>query len=335
MLEKQEIEIADIEQCLLSFYQLKLKEIEFLPLGADFSTAVYRAVAQDNKPYFVKLRTGNFQTTSILLLDFFHEKGISRVIPPLRTVHNEPWVQQKDFVLTVFPFVDGVNGVKKPLSTAQFYEFGKMIKGIHSLPLPAKLRNSIKVDTFSSTFSKQLYSILQNRSQTMNTELAAALMGFLLQHQQRLFTVLERTEDLHQKIINHPYKQVVCHADMHAYNLLVTENEAFYLTDWDETILAPKERDLMFINSGIEGDNPDTEEQQTAFYAGYQPDKINMEILAYYRYARIIEDIVLYCEEIFSAVSTPVDLQQSFRYLQSNFTENSTLDKADEAYRQI
>ena len=47
---------------------------------------------------------------------------------------------------------------------------------------------------------------------------------------------------------------VLCHADLHAWNVLLDTDRQLWLVDWDETILAPKERDLMFVVGGIGND---------------------------------------------------------------------------------
>ncbi len=44
---------------------------------------------------------------------------------------------------------------------------------------------------------------------------------------------------------------MLCHSDIHGGNVLIAENDALYIVDWDEPIMAPKERDLMFIGGGI------------------------------------------------------------------------------------
>lgn len=40
---------------------------------------------------------------------------------------------------------------------------------------------------------------------------------------------------------------VLCHADFHDANLLIDPTGRLFIVDWDEIILAPKERDLVFV----------------------------------------------------------------------------------------
>lgn len=50
--------------------------------------------------------------------------------------------------------------------------------------------------------------------------------------------------------------------------------------------------------------------------------------IAYYRYARIIEDIGTYCEQIFLSDEGGDDREMSFYYLQSIFLPNGTIERA-------
>ena len=81
-----------------------------------------------------------------------------------------------------------------------------------------------------------------------------------------------------------------CHADIHAGNVFIDTHNKLYIVDWDTLIFAPKERDLMFIGGGIE--HWYKEEQSGLFYKGYGFVEINLPALFYYRYERIIDDIV-------------------------------------------
>ena len=75
--------------------------------------------------------------------------------------------------------------------------------------------------------------------------------------------------------------------------MLIDGKGDLYIVDWDAPIMAPKERDLMFIGGGVANvwNNPHEED---CFYQGYGNSEINQVILAYYRHERIIEDIAIY-----------------------------------------
>jgi spectinomycin phosphotransferase len=82
-----------------------------------------------------------------------------------------------------------------------------------------------------------------------------------------------------------------------------------YIVDWDEPIMAPKERDLMFIGGGVCNvwNNPS---EEALFYKGYGKTEINKTILAYYRHERIVEDIAEYSQILlFTKVRTEDKLE--------------------------
>jgi spectinomycin phosphotransferase len=125
----------------------------------------------------------------------------------------------------------------------------------------------------------------------------------------------------------------LCHADIHAWNLLIADDDALYMVDWDTLIFAPKERDLMFIGGGLGGNGRTPQEEETLFYQGYGPANINQIALAYYRYERIIEDIGVYCQQIFLSDEGREDRPQAVEYLKSNFRPNGTIAVACQSDR--
>ncbi len=85
MLEKPDLQDENIVACLWDEYGFVVKQITFLPLGADLNTAVYRIDLENGAPCFLKLRRGVFSKISVTLPKFFNDQGIPQVIPPLET----------------------------------------------------------------------------------------------------------------------------------------------------------------------------------------------------------------------------------------------------------
>src|ERR1700694_2676955 len=75
---------------------------------------------------------------------------------------------------------------------------------------------------------------------------------------------------------------VICHADLHARNLIRDQAGRVFVIDWDEVMLAPKERDFIFLR----------EPQANAFWEGYGHREINWLALTYYLWERVIQDII-------------------------------------------
>jgi spectinomycin phosphotransferase len=96
-------------------------------------------------------------------------------------------------------------------------------------------------------------------------------------------------------------------------------------------LLAPKERDLMFIGGGID-DIWKSKQDETVFYEGYGKTEINIAALAYYRYERIIEDLAVICEQIILTDEGGADREQGYKWFTSNFDPGGTIEIAEQTY---
>ena len=75
-------------------------------------------------------------------------------------------------------------------------------------------------------------------------------------------------------------RQVLCHGDLHAWNVLVVSDNHLWIVDWDEAVLAPRERDLMFVVGGI-GHGLVRPHDTERFLQGYGETGIDPRLLAY------------------------------------------------------
>ena len=115
MLEKPDLPDDKIIACLQADYGLHVATIAFLPLGADLNTAVYRVTADDGTSYFLKLRSGVFDETSVALPKFLSDQGIAQVIAPLATSTGQLWANLDAFKVILYPFIEGRNGYEVDL----------------------------------------------------------------------------------------------------------------------------------------------------------------------------------------------------------------------------
>ena len=115
---------------------------------------------------------------------------------------------------------------------------------------------------------------------------------------------------------------------MHGWNLIVDKEGALYIVDWDTLIFAPVERDLMFVGAGIWDSGPTASEEESLFYQGYGQTTINKDVLCYYRFERIIQDIGDYCEYIFLSDEGGEDRMRCFEALQPVFLPNGAIERA-------
>ncbi len=67
MLIKPNLKDEEIIACLPDAYGLDIATVSFLPLGADFNTAVYRVTTTNGADHFLKLRTCMWSRAIIII----------------------------------------------------------------------------------------------------------------------------------------------------------------------------------------------------------------------------------------------------------------------------
>lgn len=328
MLDRPEIANDTILAALHTAFGLRMADLCFLPLGADTNTAVYRAESADGIPYFVKLRLDDFQVASLTVPRYLHEQSMQTVIPPLATLAGDLWTPLGNYHLILYPFVAGRPGYEQGLSAAHWREFGTALQQLHATTLPALLTGAIPHANFAPIWPAHMRRVLQAIEHINADEpIVQALAAFLSTKRRDMVDLITTTERLAAHLRVDPPEFVLCHGDCHGWNLLIDEREQLYLVDWDTVLFAPKERDLMFIGGGHGESGYRAAEEEALFYRGYGNPSINTVALAYYRFARALEDITLFAEQILTT-DAGEDRQQALLYLQSNFLPDSTIARA-------
>jgi spectinomycin phosphotransferase len=328
MLEKPDLPDEKLISCLRDAYGLRIVQIAFLPLGADQNTAVYRVVADDATPYFLKLRGGAFDETTVSIPRLLSDRGMAQIIAPIETVERRLWTRMDDFAVILSPFVAGQNGFEVDLSDRQRVELGAALKSIHTAVVPHALRQRIPRESYTS-YWRDMVRMFQTRvaDTAFDDPVAATLAAFLHTRRDLISDLVGRAEQLGNALQGRTLEYVLCHADIHGGNVLISANGALYVVDWDTMILAPKERDLMFIGAGIDNIWRSAREE-ALFYQGYGPTEVDPIALVYYRYERIVQDIVAYCEQLLLTDQGGADREEGLRQLVSQFLPGNIIEIA-------
>jgi spectinomycin phosphotransferase len=329
MLEKPDIQDEKIAECIQVEYGLNIVQIAFLPLGADQDTAVYRAVTDDETPYFVKLRSGVFDEMTIMVPKLLHDQGIQQVIAPLSTLSQQLWADLSEFKLTVFPFIEGHNGYEVDMLDRHWVDFGSALKSIHTAAMPATVLDRIQREAFSPQWRNMVRHFQDDVENIAYSDpVAAELATFLKSKRDVISELVRRAEHLASIHQAQSLPLILCHADIHAGNLLITADGTLYVVDWDTLTVAPKERDLMFIGGGHFLDKHSPQEEEELFYRGYGQTQCDPIALAYYRYERIVQDIAAYCEQILLTEEGGEDRMEGLRQLTGQFLPNQVVEVA-------
>lgn len=309
-------------------YGLKIERIDFLPLGADANTAVFR-VSAGAADYFLKLRSGVFDETSVMLPAFLHAQGNAHIIPIVPTIAGDLWSRYEDYTTILYPFVEGRDGFQVKLSPAQWRNFGAALKRVHTADVPAALRNRIPQEQYSPAGRDAVMTTLARLDDVDASDaITHELIALLRDKRDTIIDLVSRASRLAQVLQMQPPDFVVCHSDIHAGNILIDNTGDLFIVDWDNPIRAPKERDLMYFGGGQGFVGYAVEEERALFFAGYGDCAINEDALAYYRYERIVQDIYAFCNELLSSVGEGENRRQSLKWLTSNFDADGAIDVA-------
>jgi spectinomycin phosphotransferase len=298
MLEKHTLPDLTITECLKTHYGIETAILTFLPIGADINACVYKAQTFDQTPYFIKIKQGHNHDLSVEITELLYRAGVQQIIPPIKTIQGKSTQPIDGFTLVVYPFVDGQDGFNKNLTDDQWIKLGKALRQIHEIKVPISTQKQIRRETYSPTWREAVRSIYTHTdTDPINDEMALKLHRFMKKNMPKIRRLVDRAEQLGQKLQNSSLPFALCHSDIHGGNVLLDNNSHIYIVDWDEPIMAPKERDLMFIGGSVGNVwNKPLEEQ--LFYQGYGKTEIDITALAYYRHERIVEDIAIYSNEL-------------------------------------
>jgi len=328
MLEKQSLSNANIISNLKAHYGIEITALHFLPIGADTNASVYKAEAGDKGCYFVKLKRDYNDEISLTITKLLDEAGLLHVIVPIKTLQGQLFQRIGDFTLIVYPFIEGQDGFSRDLTNDQWFLLGKALRQIHELEVPSSIQSQIRRETYSNRWRIAVKSFLVHLETTPNGgETTLQFLRFVKDKQIVIDRLVNRAEQLAQKLKDQQAKFVLCHSDIHGGNVLIDKNNSIYIVDWDEPIMAPKERDLMFIGGGVANvwNKPHEEEY---FYKGYGKTEVNREIVVYYRHERIVEDIAIYSQEMLSASVTRSDKHKISEWFIDMFKPHGVVDIA-------
>lgn len=328
MIEKQSLSDQLIILCLRANYGINATMLTFLPLGADRNASVYKAHASDQTTYFVKLKRGHHHDISVEIMQLLHDAGIEEIIAPIKTIDGQLTQRIEDFTLIVYPFIDGQVGFSHTLTDNQWRKLGKALRQIHEIDVPLSIENRVRRETYSPKWRESVRSLyLQIETELITDEIAVKLLKFMKENALTIHRLVDRAQQLGQALLDQSPKFALCHSDIHGGNVLLDGSERIYIVDWDDPIMAPKERDLMFIGAGVANvwNKP---HEERLFYKGYGKTEVNPTILAYYRHERIVEDIALDSQQLLLTTAGGKDRPEMFKQFMGMFEPQGVVDIA-------
>jgi len=306
MLERPALEDATIVAGLRDGYGLAVERLEFVPLGNDSAAWTYRATTLDAGKMFVKVRREP-RPAAIQIPRFLRDLGLTEVVAAHRTRNGEPWLEIGPWSVLVYPLVDGPSAKRARMDDDGWRRLGAFAARLHATILPDDLAALVPREDFrpranelASRVARRVDAYL--RGAPSHDGLAERLVAAWTTHRAEIKWLVSRSDELARRIRDRaatalPLPFVLCHADLHAANVLVGPDGSISVVDWDEVILAPPERDLMFVRgSPIAGRVSDRE--ATAFESGYGSSDADPLLIAWYRIDWAVQDLADFARRV-------------------------------------
>jgi spectinomycin phosphotransferase len=337
MLDRPAVSDERVVQALETRYGLAVAELEFLALGHDANAWAFRASTRDRAAFFVKVRR-QVDPARLRFVRFLAAHGLDAVVAPISTREGSLSVAVGDFHLIVYPFVEARVAAEAGLTDAQWTEYGRIGAALHATHLDANLEASLPREAFLPAWGATIDDLHAAAAEYRGADEArTALAEFWRSHQSEIEHMRSRVgelgEGLRTRLRDEPQRVpfVPCHADFHTHNLFVEPGGGLRVFDWDEAMLAPRERDLMFVMGSPIGLAPG-DRKLFLFEAGYGPIDIDPEVLAYYHADWAIQDIAGYAGQVMFDDISPESRAYSLRIFLDAFEPDG---EAELALRQL
>lgn len=330
MLEDPGLDSGELASALRAGYGLEASTFTFVP-GYDMGAAAYDVAADDDGRFFLKVRFAPTADAPLEVPRALLDSGISSVLAPVRTLSSALWHPiGNGRTIVLYPFVAGRNAVVAGMTVDQWRTFGATLRAVHDSGLEVRFADRLPSETFALPSAAVVRDILVTANwPSVESPATRRLAAVLAERTERIGAMLERAEELGAKLRRRSFTRVLCHADIHAANILVADDGRILLVDWDGPMLAPRERDLLFvIRARIARDVAPHEEAW--FFEGYGEVDVDSDAIVYYRYERILEDIGEFGRSVFGDPAIPEASRESqVALVESFFAPGDIIESAE------
>lgn len=325
-----------IVEVLQQSYDINATAVVPRPVGADANACVFRIDARHDH-WWLKCR--NFQVAPAVW-DSLHwlrgTLGIEEIVAPWPALAGGASVQRWGLQFTLFPYIEGQSGFEAPLSRAQWRRLGEVLRRLHEAEIPPALRQALPTLRLETAAVDTVGTWLQDPATLAQAQdrSGSAFLALWQQQRPRIAELHQRAEALRRALQDEAPALCLCHTDLHAGNLLMGQDDALHLIDWDGLALAPRERDLMFVGAAVGGRWG--REHPLGFAEGYGDDLGDPRWIAWYRHWRILQDLIEFEQMLLGPSAAQRSLQQhrqSLHYLGEQFAPGNVFDAAERAYR--
>lgn len=291
---------AEVAGWVAADFGIDLVALEPVGHGADVSAQLWRGRTAYGASYAVKLGSAD-SSGGLVVSAHLVARGIGGVVAPVTSRDGRPWTVRAGRRLSVLPWAPGERALLGSMTADHWRSFGRLLSAVHTAEVVAEVTGVLRVEDHRHDQEVAALRSVVNRVESVAAPLdpdevldplVVSLVREWAAAADVVSALLEHTEAMGRTVGPSRAAGVICHGDPHLGNLLVGRSSAVTLVDWDDAVLAPRERDLMFlIGGGVLAFAPVTGQQQSWFFEGYGAADLDPGRLAYYRCRRAVWDL--------------------------------------------
>jgi spectinomycin phosphotransferase len=316
VLEDPHLDLAELASALRRVFGVEAREYRFIP-GYDFDAASYEVATRGGGRLFLKVHFSAPAMAPLEVARALSDSGINVVAPRPTRASGLSHAMGGERYLVLYPYIEGRNAMDAAMTEDQWRAFGTALRAVHDSPVRDRFADRLPVDDFTLP-SDLVRRALNMAKRPVLGPAAARLAAFLEGHSGQIEEMLERAEELRRRVRARRLRHCLCHADAHGANVLVAGDGRVLLVDWDGAMLAPRERDLIFV-IGSRIANTVEPHEEAWFFGGYGSVEVDREAIVYYRYERIFQDLGVDATSVFAARTDGASAEAQVTLIEGNF----------------
>lgn len=281
---------------LREHYGLAASGLTQLGGGLDLAAWTFRVTVDSGPDRVLRLKRGEPRPAAYLVPWHLRQSGVDEVVAPLVTRTGSLFVRSHGLTWSVYPFVEGADGYDGRMTRAHWQRLGTVLRTAHGIAPPRRVLDLLPRPGRDTTVYDRLVD-LDDQLRRPGGPAAAGPDFVAAWHRHRgVFTaMLDQMRTLAGRASRRPDRDVLCHGDLHPGNILV-DGERLHILDWDDVLLAPKERDLIFVpdgtpDRGLDGRQPVPLAPEFPRGYGLLSDDVDWVALTYHRCERVVQDV--------------------------------------------
>lgn len=269
-------------------YALNAATFELLSGGLDVNARVYRVMSEQGDVYLLKARQGPLYEPACRVPRYLRDQEITSVVAPLPTREQALWVTVDKWTLVLYPFTDGDSSWNPGMDDTYWRSLGAAFKQIHQVKPPAEGFQEVRKEAFElAEYRRGVRTIEARLAQFVgDRSFEQSLSKNWMAYQATIHAAMDSMEKLAGHLRQQTGPLVICHADLHTANIIRTSDGEVFIIDWDDVMLAPRERDFIFVGDAEATAPP------APFFQGYGETELDWRALTYYRLERVIQDLI-------------------------------------------